>query len=1424
MPQSNHYPKPYWDASSPAQRKKLACFVLEDHAKVKRIVREAEEGLKGTIGDPSFCAYVEGTPGRARVEMQALFVCLQQQSERARGKRFTYALEADHGAQGQAVRLLPEVLTDGRGVCLDWVLVFAACARAAGLYPLILATQEHVVLGYWQSEPAACKNTQPVIEGDYLARLVEGTPDARPIGVVNATRIPLDETAQLMTFDKAESEALTHLREVQYALDLRVCREAGLVPLPLDLPLPVLGEFIDQTSEFVRHRDFIARPGWQHRVETFLAKQATEGGYLLLTGGEGIGKSAFIADRIRRSSEPVYRFLRHTQPGWDDPLTLLQSLRTRLWQKHGVDAAPELRRHQREVPQAPVDAATVLLQDQLVRLGAVLAASGETETIYVDGLDEAFGPVARYHDLPGLPGLLPGHLPARISAILTSRPGDHLGWLADPSLCCQHRLEDFSDGNRKDVECYLNNHAASVEPSLTPDFVRDAAQRIDGNFYVALRVLENIRAAPAAPRAPEQLPENVNVLHQQTWARIVRRAGKDDMDELSVRAVLGFVALAAEPLSQDTLNALAPNGTESVLTWAAEYFAPRPARRDSTAPWVFNHSSAKEFLVGQLSQQEREALLAALANGCAKWRELDGCARHYALRYLPQHSLSATNRAQLAASTLLDYDYLAAAVGAGETPPTAKPPIDINRLPTFCEMAAASVGDPRQSEALKLLGNALTLAAAAVAAWPNELPSQLLARLLLPQARSFTSVNDLLSPLLNQAAKESRWLWLKPSRRSVSAAGGFLVRVLQGHSNTANHVVLAGDRLAVSASEDETLRVWNLATGHCEHVLVGHKGSVNHVALAGNLRAVSASGDGTLRVWNLATGLCERVLEGHSGRVMHVALAADQRAVSASDDGTLRVWNLETGHCDRVLRGHWGGVRYVFLAGDRRVVSASHDFTLRVWNLETGDCEQVLIGHSNTVKKVALAGHRRVVSASVDGTLRVWDIETGNCEQVLNGNAGDVNDVVLASDQRVVSAYGDGTLRVWSIQEGNCERVLNGHTMTVRHVGLVGNGRAVSNSSDNTLRVWDLETGRCEHVLNAFGPIVKHLGFAENHLAVSAYDNGILAVWDFQARRGDQILDGHSRRVNQIALADSRLAVSASEDGAVRVWNLETGCLKRLLKGHSEEVNHVVFCGKRWVVSASDDCTLRVWDFETGHCERILVGHSDRVMHVTLAGDQLAVSASRDRTLRVWNLETGSCEGVLRGHKKRVIRVTLAGERRAVSASGDGTLRVWDLENQQCEHVLKGHSNTANHVVLASDRLAVSASEDATLRVWDIETGHCERVLEGHTSNVNHVALAGDLRAVSASGDATLRVWNIMTGHCERVLEGHSGRVMHVALAGDRLAVSASRDRTLRLWDLEVGTCLARFTADTGLQTCAITPDGQIVAGDDAGQVHIFRF
>ena len=78
---------------------------------------------------------------------------------------------------------------------------------------------------------------------------------------------------------------------------------------------------------------------------------------------------------------------------------------------------------------------------------------------------------------------------------------------------------------------------------------------------------------------------------------------------------------------------------------------------------------------------------------------------------------------------------------------------------------------------------------------------------------------------------------------------------LEGHTAPVVGVAFSPDgRRIVTASLDNTARIWDAGTGQMLGLLRGHTGSVNSAAFSPDgLRIVSASNDNTLRLWDANT-------------------------------------------------------------------------------------------------------------------------------------------------------------------------------------------------------------------------------------------------------------------------------------------------------------------------------------------------------------------------------------------------------------------------------------------------------------------------------------------------------------------------------------------------------------------------------------------
>ena len=119
----------------------------------------------------------------------------------------------------------------------------------------------------------------------------------------------------------------------------------------------------------------------------------------------------------------------------------------------------------------------------------------------------------------------------------------------------------------------------------------------------------------------------------------------------------------------------------------------------------------------------------------------------------------------------------------------------------------------------------------------------------------------------------------------------FCVKTLQGHTGWVRDVSPSTDgRYLLSTGNDQTLRLWDTATGRCCRTFFGHLEGI--WALVGDtLRVVTGANDGMVKVWEPRSGKCERTFVGHRGPVTCVGLS-DSRMASGSEDGEVRVYSF----------------------------------------------------------------------------------------------------------------------------------------------------------------------------------------------------------------------------------------------------------------------------------------------------------------------------------------------------------------------------------------------------------------------------------------------------------------------------------------------------------------------------------------------------
>ncbi|MEG4071379.1 AAA-like domain-containing protein, partial [Microcoleus sp. Pol14D4] len=288
---------------------------------------------------------------------------------------------------------------------------------------------------------------------------------------------------------------------------------------------------------------------------------------------------------------------------------------------------------------------------------------------------------------------------------------------------------------------------------------------------------------------------------------------------------------------------------------------------------------------------------------------------------------------------------------------------------------------------------------------------------------------------------------------------------LQRHSKSVNSVAFSRDgKTLASASDDNTIKLWNLQTQTEIKTLTGHSNEVYSVVFSPDGKTLaSASKDKTIKLWNLQTQTEIKTLTGHSNAVYSVAFSPDGLTLaSASSDKTIKLWNLQTQTEIKTLTGHSNAVYSVAFSPDGlTLASASSDKTIKLWNLQTQTEIKTLTGHSSAVYSVAFSPDGlTLASASDDKTIKLWNLQTQTELKTLTGHSSSVYSVAFSRDGlTLASASSDKTIKLWNLQTQTAIKTLTGHSNSVWSVAISPDGLTLASaSSDKTIKLWNLQT------------------------------------------------------------------------------------------------------------------------------------------------------------------------------------------------------------------------------------------------------------------------------------------------------------------------------------------------------------------------------
>lgn len=248
----------------------------------------------------------------------------------------------------------------------------------------------------------------------------------------------------------------------------------------------------------------------------------------------------------------------------------------------------------------------------------------------------------------------------------------------------------------------------------------------------------------------------------------------------------------------------------------------------------------------------------------------------------------------------------------------------------------------------------------------------------------------------------------------------------------------------VSASEDDTVKFWNIADGRLLRSLKAHSSgndTINSINITRDGQTLIGASGKDVKIWDLATGRQLHTLttsESHTGPGFHgeqmtwccgsevraLALSPDDKLiVSAHEDGTIKLWDAKRPRLLRIIKSRFSDLKAVAFSPDGKLIASAYDesdSTVDFWSVQTGKRVASLGKDSEYVSSLSFSRDgRTIATVSTLHGLIVWNPRTGKPIRTFEQLHSRGDRVTLSPNGRFIVSGGENqNVLLWNTGTG----------------------------------------------------------------------------------------------------------------------------------------------------------------------------------------------------------------------------------------------------------------------------------------------------------------------------------------------------------------------------------------------------------------------
>ena len=690
---------------------------------------------------------------------------------------------------------------------------------------------------------------------------------------------------------------------------------------------------------------------------------------------------------------------------------------------------------------------------------------------------------------------------------------------------------------------------------------------------------------------------------------------------------------------------------------------------------------------------------------------------------------------------------------------------------------------------------------------------------------------------------------------------------LKGHRNNITAMSFsANGKVLASASEDKTVKLWNLnsrdfkvpdesrvtdvsfspngqiiasvsqgydfsKSGYRNKVQLWQRGGTLRTTLPGlnsevsfshdNQMLVSASQDSTVQLWR-RDGTFLKTLQGEP---IDGSFSPDGRTIALIRSGNKVQLSESNGTPIKTLQGYTGKVyRIIFSPDGQTLATASEDRTIKLWR-RNGTLISTLKGYADPTRKLAFISNTDQLtnmSFSPNGeTLVIWGDD--NTVRFLQRDGKEIRtlkaDVMMSvrfsPDKEIVAIHrqDDGDtdkVDLWQTN-GSFIKTLTpqeqSESSSVDVQGFTPDSQTIAISVDGKMQFWkrdgSLLSTFTQRDVKSFSPNFQTLVTFEGNNKVKLWKSDGIPIRTIQVKSERADLE-NIYSTPKFSPDGQTLAIQTNEN-TVEFWRIDGTFLKFFQGLTNREID-------------------RLSNFSLNE-------------HISFSSDSKIIAIRTDENIvQFWRINSKESPKVspskpIKGQGNWVRGVRFIPNSETVAIVGrDDTVKLWRLPHKlgkdaKLLQIFRGHNNQVTSVSISPDgQMIASASKDKTVKLWRRD-GKLLHSFNRHTDKVNSVSFSPDGKLIaSASDDKTVKLWR-PDGTVIKSFEEHANGISSISFSpnGEMIA-SASKDKTVKLWNLngKESKSLKNLDSEEDVISVRFSPDGQLIASASNNKVKLW--